>query len=61
MALSKDEEIVLLHRTVELLEEQAQAREELIAALKDKIKLLESHNAQLISMMDRMLNTVKKG
>lgn len=61
MVLSKDEEIALLHRSVELLEEEAQAREELIAALKDQIKVLESHNAKLISMMDRMLNTVKKG
>lgn len=61
MALSKDEEIALLHRTVELLEEEAQARDELIAALKGKIEVLESHNAKLLSMMDRMLNVVKKG
>lgn len=61
MALSKDEEIALLHRSVELLEEEARAREELIAALKDRIKVLDSHNARLISMMDRMLNTIKKG
>lgn len=61
MALSKDEEIALLHRTVELLEEEAQAREELIAALKGKIEVLESHNAKLLSMMDRMLDVVKKG
>lgn len=61
MALSKDEEIALLHRTVELLEEEAQARDELIAALKGKIEVLESHNAKLLSMMDRMLDVVKKG
>lgn len=61
MALSKDEEIALLHRTVELLEEEAQAREELIAALKGKIEVLESHNTKLLSMMDRMLDVVKKG
>lgn len=61
MTLSKDEEIALLHRSVELLEEEAQAREELIAALKGKIEVLESHNTELISMIDRMLNVVKKG
>ena len=61
MALAKDEEIALLRKMVELLEEEAQAREELIAALKGKIEILESHNAKLISMMDKMLNTVKKG
>ncbi|MDO4327685.1 MAG: hypothetical protein Q4E24_16955 [bacterium] len=61
MALSKDEEIALLHKSMELLEEEAQAREELIAALKGKIEVLESHNTELISMIDRMLNVVKKG
>lgn len=61
MALSKDEEIALLHKSMELLEEEAQAREELIAALKGRIEVLESHNTELISMIDRMLNVVKKG
>lgn len=61
MALSKDEEIALLHKSMELLEEEAQAREELITALKGKIEVLESHNTELISMIDRMLNVVKKG
>lgn len=61
MSLSKEEEIALLQRSVELLEEAAQAREELIEALKDRIEVLESHNADLISMMDRLLNVVKKG
>lgn len=61
MALAKDEEIALLRKTVDLLEEEAQAREELIAALKGKIEILESHNAKLISMMDKMLDAVKKG
>ncbi len=55
MTLSKDEEIAMLRETVALMEKEASISAELIATLREQIQTLEAYNAELVSMLKKML------
>ncbi len=61
MALNKDEELALLHTTVELMEKEARLREELIVTLKERNDLLEVRIAELTSLLNEILGIGKDG
>lgn len=61
MELSNDEKFELLYTSMELLEKESRLKDELIAALKEQNALLETRIAQLLSMMDKPLETEQKG
>jgi len=61
MALNKDEELALLHTTVELMEKEAQLREELIVTLKERNDLLEVRIAELTSLLNEIFGIEKDG
>lgn len=56
-----DEELVLLHTTVELMEKEARLREELITPLKERNDLLELRIAELPSLLNEILSIGKDG
>ena len=61
MALNKDEELALLHSTVELMEKEARLREELIVTLKERNDLLETRIAELTSLLNEIFGIEKDG
>lgn len=61
MALNKDEELALLHTTVELMEKEARLREELIVTLKERNDLLEVRIAELTSLLNKIFGIEKDG
>ena len=61
MELSNDEKLEILYTSMKLLEKESRLKDELIAALKEQITLLETRIAQLLSMMDKPLETEQKG
>ena len=61
MALNKDEELALLHTTVELMEKEARLREELIVTLKERNDLLEARIAELTSLLNDIFGIEKDG
>ncbi|MDO5809431.1 MAG: hypothetical protein Q4P26_13705 [Lachnospiraceae bacterium] len=61
MALNKDEELALLHTTVELMEKEARLREELIVTLKERNNLLEVRIAELTSLLNEIFGIEKDG
>lgn len=61
MELSNDEKFELLYTSMKLLEKEFRLKDELIAALKEQNALLETRIAQLLSMMDKPLETEQKG
>lgn len=61
MELSNDEKLEILYTSVKLLEKESRLKDELIAALKEQNTLLETRIAQLLSMMDKPLETEQKG
>lgn len=61
MALNKDEELALLHTTVELMEKEARLREELIGTLKERNDLLETRIAELTSLLNEIFGIEKDG
>lgn len=61
MALNKNEELALLHTTVELMEKEARLREELIVTLKERNNLLEVRIAELTSLLNEILGIEKDG
>lgn len=61
MELSNDEKFELLYTSMKLLEKESRLKDELIAALKEQNALLETRIAQLLSMMDKPLETEQKG
>ncbi len=61
MAVNKDEELALLHTTVELMEKEARLREELIVTLKERNQLLEVRIAELTSLLNEILGIGKDG
>lgn len=61
MALNKDEELALLHTTVELMEKEARLREELIVTLKERNDLLETRIAELTSLLNEIFGIEKDG
>lgn len=61
MALNKDEELALLHTTVELMEKEARLREELIVTLKERNDLLEARIAELTSLLNEIFGIEKDG
>ena len=61
MELSNDEKLEILYTSMKLLEKESMLKDELIAALKEQNALLETRIAQLLSMMDKPLETEQKG
>lgn len=61
MALNKEEELALLHTTVELMEKEARLREELIVTLKERNDLLEVRIAELTSLLNEIFGIEKDG
>ena len=61
MELSNDEKLEILNTSMKLLEKESRLKDELIAALKEQNTLLETRIAQLLSMMDKPLETEQKG
>ncbi len=61
MELSNDEKLEILYTSMKLLEKESRLKDELIAALKEQNTLLETRIAQLLSMMDKPLETEQKG
>lgn len=61
MALNKDEELALLHTTVELMEKEARLREELIVTLKERNDLLEVRIEELTSLLNEIFGIEKDG
>lgn len=61
MALNKDEELALLHTTVELMEKEARLRKELIITLKERNDLLETRIAELTSLLNEIFGIEKDG
>ncbi len=61
MELSNDEKLEILYTSMKLLEKESKLKDELIAALKEQNTLLETRIAQLLSMMDKPLETEQKG
>lgn len=61
MTLNKDEELALLHTTVELMEKEARLREELIVTLKERNDLLEARIAELTSLLNEIFGVEKDG
>lgn len=61
MELSNDEKLEILYTSMKLLEKESMLKDELIVALKEQNALLETRIAQLLSMMDKPLETEQKG
>ena len=61
MELSNDEKLEILYTSMKLLEKESRLKDELIAALKEQNTLLETRIAQLLSMIDKPLETEQKG
>ena len=61
MELNNDEKLEILYTSMKLLEKESRLKDELIAALKEQNTLLETRIAQLLSMMDKPLETEQKG
>lgn len=61
MELSNDEKLEILYTSMKLMEKESRLKDELIAALKEQNTLLETRIAQLLSMMDKPLETEQKG
>lgn len=61
MELSNDKKLEILYTSMKLLEKESRLKDELIAALKEQNTLLETRIAQLLSMMDKPLETEQKG
>lgn len=61
MELSKDEKLEILYTSMKLMEKESKLKDELIAALKEQNTLLETRIAQLLSMMEKSLETEQKG
>lgn len=59
MTLNKDEELALLHTTVELMEKEARLREEMIITLKERNDLLEVRIAELTSLLNEIFGIGK--
>lgn len=61
MELSNDEKLEILYTSMKLMEKESRLKDELIAALKEQNTLLETRIAQLLFMMDKPIETERKG
>ena len=58
---NKEDEIVLLHKAIACLEEEVQAKNEIIRQQERIIKAQQEHNDELSALMNRILDSLKKG
>lgn len=56
-----EDEIVLLRRAIVCLEEEVQAKNEIIRQQERIIKDQQNHNDELAALMDRIFDSLKKG
>lgn len=61
MMKSKKDEIVLLHKSIACLEEEVQAKNEIIRQQERIIRTLQDHNDELTALMNRIFDSLKKG
>lgn len=58
---NKEDEIVLLNKAIACLEEEVQAKNEIIRQQERIIKTQQEHNDELSALMNRILGSLKKG
>lgn len=58
---NKEDEIVLLNKAIACLEEEVQAKNEIIRQQEGIIKTQQEHNDELAALMNRILDSLKKG
>lgn len=58
---NKEDEIVLLNKAIACLEEEVQAKDEIIRQQERIIKTRQEHNDELSALMNRILDPLKKG
>lgn len=51
--MSNDEKLEIIYTSMKLMEEELRLKDELIAALREQIGLMEAHIDQLRSMLDK--------
>lgn len=61
MMKNKEDEIVLLKKAIVCLEEEIQAKNEIIRQQERIIKTLQDHNDELTALMNRIFDSLKKG
>lgn len=58
---NKDHEIALLRKAIACLEEEVQAKNEIIRQQERIIKTQQDHNDELTALMNRIFDSFKKG
>ena len=58
---NKEDEIVLLNKAIDCLEEEVQAKDEIIRQQERIIKTQQEHNDELSALVNRILDSLKKG
>lgn len=61
MMKDNEDEIVLLRRAIACLEEEVQAKNEIIRQQERIIKDQQNHNDELAALMNRIFDSLKKG
>lgn len=61
MMQNNEKEIVLLNKAIACLEEEVQAKNEIIQQQERMIKTLQDHNDELTALMNRIFDSLKKG
>lgn len=61
MMKNNEDEIVLLNKAIACLEEEVQAKNEIIKQQEHIIKAQQDHNDELTALMDRIFDSLKKG
>lgn len=61
MMKNKEDEIVLLKKAIACLEEEVQAKNEIIRQQERIIKTQQDHNDELTALMNRIFESLKKG
>lgn len=59
--MQNKEEIVWLNKAIACLEEEIQAKNEIISQQECIIKTLQEHNDELTTLMNRIFDSLKKG
>ncbi len=58
---NNEDEMILLHKAIACLEEEVQAKDEIIKQQECIIKTLQEHNDELTSLMNRIFKSLGKG
>lgn len=58
---NKEDEIVMLHKTIACLEEEIRAKNKIIRQQEHIIKTQQEHSNERTALMDRIFDSLKKG